>query len=70
MCSLDHDVSEEVVSDDFALALEAPEVVYVPFAYDIADDDEVLAHLWMAVGTDAKMADCIDSARRRSRWKE
>lgn len=61
--ALDHDVSEEVVSADLAHALEAHDAVHVLFGCDITDDDEVLAHVWMAAGTDAKMADMHEVTR-------
>ncbi len=63
--ALDHDVSEEVVSSDLQKALEAHDAVHVLFGCDISDDDEILAHVWMALGTDVSMSEMHNAATDR-----
>ncbi|QLC23947.1 hypothetical protein HFP57_02135 [Parasphingopyxis algicola] len=62
---LEADVSDETIGDDLTKALIAHDVVHILFGCDISDDDEVIAHLWMVVGTDARLGDMRAIARDR-----
>lgn len=55
--ALEANVTADVVSSTLAAALTAHDAVHVLFGCDITNHDEVLAHVWMLVGTDAAIKD-------------